>query len=131
MKLPETPEEFKLAAAGFHSISYKEAIPNCVGVLDGYQYAKKEMGKECEVVLLLSLSVPWTILTPGKAQTDFAQQLWVDAIFMSKGCWQVFYMINYTINIDHHNHRMCVKEHLLDLGIDHFIDLLVWDLFHE
>jgi hypothetical protein len=26
---------------------------------------------------------------------------------------------------------MCVKEHLLDLGVDRFIDLLVWDLIHE
>jgi hypothetical protein len=36
LKLPETPEECELAAAGFRSISYKGAIPNCVGVLDGY-----------------------------------------------------------------------------------------------
>jgi hypothetical protein len=36
MKLPKTPEECGLAAAGFCSISYNEAIPNCVGVLDGY-----------------------------------------------------------------------------------------------
>jgi hypothetical protein len=36
MKLPKTPEECELAAAGFRSISYDEAIPNCVGVLDGY-----------------------------------------------------------------------------------------------
>jgi hypothetical protein len=36
MRLPETPEECKVAAAGFRSISYKEAIANCVGVLDGY-----------------------------------------------------------------------------------------------
>jgi hypothetical protein len=36
MKLPETSEECELAASGFRSISYKEAIPNCVGVLDGY-----------------------------------------------------------------------------------------------
>ena len=38
MKLPETSEECKLAASGFRSISYKEAISNCVGVLDGYLF---------------------------------------------------------------------------------------------
>jgi hypothetical protein len=35
MKLPKTCEECELVAFGFCSISYKEAIPNCVGILDG------------------------------------------------------------------------------------------------
>jgi hypothetical protein len=36
MKLPETSDECEKAASGFRSISYNDAIPNCVGVLDGY-----------------------------------------------------------------------------------------------
>jgi hypothetical protein len=36
IKLPATKEECIAAAAGFRSISYKEAITNCIGVLDGY-----------------------------------------------------------------------------------------------
>jgi hypothetical protein len=34
-KLTETSEECELAASGFWSISCKEVIPNCVGLLDG------------------------------------------------------------------------------------------------
>jgi hypothetical protein len=36
MKLPETSEECELAASVLRSISYKEAIPNCVDMLDGH-----------------------------------------------------------------------------------------------
>jgi hypothetical protein len=36
IKLPQTKKECEAAAARFRSISYKEAITNCIGVIDGY-----------------------------------------------------------------------------------------------
>jgi hypothetical protein len=68
--------------------------------------------------------------TLGRAHTDFAQQLSVGAIF-NQGLLIVGACFIRSIDSNHHNHRMCVKEHLFDLGVDRFFDLLVWDLIHE